>query len=78
MAFPHYRTRRIARYFDVDPLAVRVYAALLVLLPILSIALAGLFDSIAAGFIVAGVMSVTLIAVLPHDRPDDRVRVRRW
>jgi len=62
------RVRRMARYFDVDPLAVRVYAALLVLLPILTIALAGLFDSIVAGFVVAGTVSVTVIAILPHDR----------
>lgn len=77
MAIPVYRVRRIARYFNVDPLAVRIYAALLVLLPILTIALAELFDSVEAGFVVAGVISVTLIALLPHDHPADRLRVRR-
>jgi phage shock protein PspC (stress-responsive transcriptional regulator) len=78
MAISGFRVRRVARYFDVDPLAVRVYAGVLVLLPILTIALAELFDSIAAAFVVAGVISVTLIALFPHDRSEERARVRKW
>lgn len=64
------RTKRVARYFDVDPLAVRIYAGLLVLLPLLSVALAGLLGSVAAGFVIAGVISVTVIAAIPHERSD--------
>ena len=59
-------TKRVARYFDVDPLAVRTCAGLLVLLPILSVALAGLLGSVTAGFVIASVISVTLIAILPR------------
>jgi len=66
------RTKRVARYFDVDPLAVRIYAGLLVVLPLLSAALAGLLGSVPAGFVVAGAVSVTLIAVLPRDEGHER------
>ena len=78
MALPAYRVRRIARYFGIDPLAVRVYFALLVLMPILTIVLAAFLDSIAAGFVVAGVISVTLIALRPQDPSPVRVRARKW
>ena len=57
---------------------MRIYAALLLLLPILTVALAAFFDSIAAGFVVAGVISATLIALRPHDPSPARVRIRKW
>jgi len=60
------RTKRVARFFDVDPLAVRTCAGLLVLLPLLGAALAGLLGSVTAGFVIASVISVTLLALLPH------------
>ena len=71
-------TKRIARYFDVDPLAVRIYAGLLVLLPVLSVALAGLFGSVTAGFVIASVLSVTLISVAPREPLERKVNKGRW
>jgi len=68
MAISRLRARRLARYFDVDPLVVRIYVGLLVLLPLLSVALGRLFESIGAGFVIAGIISVTLMAIIPHDR----------
>lgn len=54
------------------PITTRVLIGTLISLPLVGLRLATIVDSLAAGFMIAGLGAVTLIAILPHDQPSRR------
>ena len=66
------RTKRASRFPNANRITLRTFAGLMGLLPILSIGLARLVDSAAAGFVIAGTICITVVAILPHEDVNER------
>ena len=58
-------------------ITIRVVIGILISLPLVSMSLATIVDSLPAGIVIAGVGAVTLIALLPHERAGRRPRQGR-